>query len=496
MSFYKQQSSRNFNNTYRRKKKSTWEEDGNGDGLEISKNVYEKFLEEWETLRERHEGQQAILDAVYEHGKRYVFARIGRKGAKTTTNIDIAWKFSMQKGRRTTFICLPTITQAIEVYWDEKRLQWCDKDTPLMSKYIRSIDNNKHMITFVNDSTIKLIGTWSEARGRGTQPDLMIVDEIQDTSADYLDAMEPNLAAKPDSICVMSGTPPKKRNHYHEWEERIKKNPQGFHVEYSSYINTALPHLKAWLDNKKIELIEAGKEDVWLREYMAQDCFRSDDRVLPDVQFTQFDELIFKLRSVDPSVFQPILGLAITEHHITATYNLLLHNRFTGSQIYTLESQHLNRIWNRSYAEIFAEMSQKMEEYSGIFKKPWRKIVFDETDSFADVISGVSHSRNDLKWMKRGIPLLKEMILANKLTLSTKAGDLGVETQNLLKEDDVRDYPTVCAMAMIANEYYQSPSMSKHEQEHWDKMAPLREAGIVTPFPRQKSLRPYLGKWN
>jgi len=490
-SFYKPQSSHNPKKNYRKK---TSEPACQQDSETVDK-IYEEFLVDWDALRTRHEAQQLILDEVFINGKKYIFARIGRKGAKTTTNIDVSWKFSMQKPRRTTFICLPTITQAIEVYWDEKRLQWCDKDNPEMAeKYIKHIDNNKHMITFVNGSTIKLVGTWSEARGRGTQPNLMIVDEVQDCSAEYLDAMEPNLAAKPDALCMMTGTPPKKKNHYHEWEERIRRNSQGLTVKYSSYINTALPHLKGWLDNKRLELIAAGKEDVWLREYMAEDCFRSDDRVLPDVTFTEFDELMFKLKSPDASAFQPIFGLVVTDHHITATYSVMLHSRFTGSQIFTLESQHLNRIWNRSYAEIYSEMSKKMEEYSYTFKKPWRKVVFDETDSFSDVIPGIGKARVDMKWTKRGIPLLKEMILGNKLTLSTKAADIGVEAQNLLKEDDIRDYPVLCAMAMVANEYYQAPAMSRHEQEVWDKMEPLREMGIVTHMPKQRYIKPYLGK--
>jgi hypothetical protein len=491
MSFYKEQGS--YDSSKRYSKKNSKYDDNFCVKDEKHNTIYEEFLQDWEKLRVRNVGQQEILDQVFINGKRYIFARIGRKGSKTTTNIDISWKFSMRKALSTTYICSPTITQCVEIYWDEKRLQWCDSTNDDMSKYIKHVDNKNHMITFVNNSTIKLVGTWSEARGRGTQPNLMIVDEIQDASADYLDAMEPNLAAKTDSLCIMTGTPPKKKNHYHEWENRIKNNPEGFHVKYSSYMNTALPHLKGWLDNKKIELIAAGKEDVWLREYMAEDCFRSDDRVLPDICFTNFDDLLYTLKAVDASSFQPVFGLVVTEHHMTATYNVIHFTRFTGTKIYTLESHHLSRIWDKSYREIYSEMTKKMEEYSSTFKKSWRKVIFDQTESFSDVISGVSQCRNDLKWTKRGIPLLKELILDKRLVMSSKSSDIGVEAQNLLKEDDIRDYPLVCAMAMIANEYYQAPAMSRHEQEHWDKMAPLREAGLITNLPRQKQLRPYFG---
>jgi len=478
MSFYKKQSTAKFIP----KKQAVISEFGEKRAGGDSPKLYEDFLIDWEGLRVRHKGQVEILDAFFVQNKKYLFNRIGRKGAKTTTNIDIA----------TTFICLPTITQAIEVYWDEKRLQWCDiNDGWMQDKYISHIDNNKHMITFVNGSTIKLIGTWSEARGRGTQPNLLIVDEVQDASAEYLDAVEPNLAAKEDSRCVMSGTPPKKKNHYHEWEDRIRANPEGFTSEYSSYINTALPHLAGWLDKKKIELLAAGKEDTWIREYLAQDCFRSDDRLLPDIRLENYEEMLRFLQSVDSTIYQPLFGLIVTEHNITATYNLMFHTKYTGSQIYTLESEHTNRIWDRSYKDIYSEMKSKMEGYSNTFPKAWRQVVYDETECFTDVIPGISNARKDLKWTNRGIPLMKEMILSDKLTFSNKASEIAVETQNLLKEDDIRDYPTICTMAMLVNEYYQPPSLSKTEQVEWDRYAPLREAGIIRQPAQFKGLKVY-----
>lgn len=488
MGFYKQAAPKKFTPNRRPVQSELGEKKASKD----SPKLYEDFLEDWEKIRKRHQGQLEVIDAFFNKGKKYCFLRIGRKGAKTTTNIDIAWRYGMLVPKSTIFICLPTITQAIEVYWDEKRLQWCDiNDGWMQDKYVAAIDNNKHMITFVNGSTIKLIGTWSEARGRGTQPNLLIVDEIQDANADYLDAMEPNLAAKADSRCVMSGTPPKKKNHYHIWEQRIKNNPEGFHAEYSSYINTALPHLAQWLDKKREELVAAGKEDDFLREYMVQDCFRSDDRILPDVKLQDYDEMIWKLRGIDPTIYQPLFGLVITDHHITATYSLMFHSRYTGSQIYTLESQHINRIWDRSYQQLYQEFSGKMNYYSSIFPKPWRKVVYDETESFGDVVPGIAQARKDLKWTKRGIPLMKEMVIADKLSFSNKSSEIGVECQNLLKEDDIRNYPTICNIAMLVNEYYQAPSLSKHEQEIWDQFAPLRDAGIVTPLPKQKGLRLY-----
>ncbi len=455
------------------------------------------FREDWESLRIRHSGQQEIIKAFFDEQKKYIFVRFGRKGAKTATNIDIAWRYACENPRSTTFICLPTITLAIEVYWDEKRIQWCDIQDPWMcEKYVDHVNNNTHMITFKNGSIIKLIGTWSESRGRGTQPNLLIVDEVKDCSAEYLDAMEPNLAAKPDSRCVMSGTPPNKRSHFHEWEDRIIANESGFRLHYSSYINTALPHLKTWLDNKKIELVAAGKEDVWLREYMAEDCFRSDARVLPDIKLVDIDEMLHLIRSTDPTSFHPVVGVIVHEDKICITFSALLHSRYVGTKIYTFESKMVSRIWDFGYHALNALIQSRIEHYATIFSKSWRKVVFDETDTLTHVLPGFFDARKDLKWKNRGIPLLREMILSNSVQFATTSSEIGVEAQNLLKEDDVRDYPNVCCMAMLANEYYQPASLSKAEKEIWDKYAPLRDAGIPAPLPRKKGKMLFQKNWH
>lgn len=460
-------------------------------------NLFERFFDKWKEHKTLHQGQEEILDAFFIQNKKYLFERIGRKGTKTTTNILIAWGYSLLIPKCTTFIILPTITQAIEIYWDEKRLQHADLDDPILhDMFVAEANNNKHMIRFINGSQIKLVGTWSEARGRGTQPNLMIFDEVQDCSADYLDAMEPNLAAKPDSRCVMAGTPPKKKNHYHEWEERIRKNPEGFCVHHSSYINTALPHLKAWLDNKRDELIQAGKEDVWLREYMAEDCFRSDDRILPNVQPMDAEEMMRFLRKTDATAFTPFLTIFLNQNLMCCTYGVILESRYTGNQFWILKMKSQKELWSASFTQIYSNIQKEMDALGSIFKKPWRKIIYDETNSFQDVIFDVQQCRTDFKWKYRGFPLLKEMIINGTITISTEASDFAYEAQDLLKEDDVLDFPHACSMAILANEYYQNPTLKKSEQENWDKLKPLREAGIICNPPIRKGKLFFQKGWN
>lgn len=457
------------------------ENNSKGSSLALS-----EFMKDWEGLRTRHKGQLEIIDAFFNQKKKYIFLRIGRKGAKTTTIIDVAWRFAHENPRCMIYICLPTVVQACDVYWDEKRLQWCDHtDCFMADKYIQNIDNRNHSITFNNGSVIKLIGTWAERSGRGTQPDLFISDEIQDCKGDYLDAMEPNLAAKEDARCIMAGTPPRRPNHYHDWEKRIINNPEGFRLHYSSYINTALPHLHDWLDKKRKELFDAGKEDVWFREFMAEDCFRSDDRVLPDVNIFSEDEI---RRSIlqQKDFITPVVSIVYTKGILTVNYSAVMYSRYTGTKVYNLESTTIKRMWDKSYMSLNQEIDQKIETFDSLFCKRWIKIAYDETKSLSDVLPSFANARSDLKWQDRGIPLLKELILTQSILFADKASQIGLESQNYLKEDDVKDYPNVCAMAMLANEFYQGISLSKPEKEKWDKFAPLRDAGICVTRSKKK----------
>lgn len=450
----------------------------------------EEFLKDWKECITFHQGQQEVIDAFFVDECDQIFMRMGRKAAKTTTIIAIVWRFAFLRPRSTTYICLPTIEQGIEIYWDEQRLQWCNRDDPYMhDKYIKKIDEKRKMITFVNGSTVKLIGTWSEARGRGTQPDLFIADEIQDCRAEYLDAMEPNLAAKEGSRLVMGGTPPKKKNHYHEWEDRIRKNTEkGRCFTYSSYVNTALPHLKGWLDKKKEELYLAGKEDVWLREYMALDCFRSDERLLPDITLSDRNDLLNILRLYGKSRLKPWLSLEVQKNRLTATWGVFDYNQDDGFFMASIKCQKFENIWDVGYEQIAQEMRNTCTQIQGDFNllDNWFNIVSDETKSFADVIPGFNTCRKEPKWQDRGIPLLREMIKSGKILVSEECGQAGMEAQGLLKEDNILDFPVISTLAVVVNERFATRKLTKEKEEHYSKYEGLKELGIPVPKPPRK----------
>ncbi len=440
---------------------------------------FRKFMQDWEGCRDRHPGQAEILKAVFEDKCQYVFYRAGRKGAKTTTGIDVAWRLANEAPNRVGYLCYPTIAQGIEVVWEERRLQTCDqKDDSMYDKYVEKVDDSRHIVRFANGSFVKLIGTWTEARGRGTQPDFLIYDEVQDCNPEYMDAMDANLAAKPHAQCVMMGTPPKKRNQYEEWYARVEANPRGKVFHYTSYDNIRLPHLKEWLDNKKLELIKAGKEDVWLREYMAELCYSSSDRVLPDVKFHEKEEIDQKARLFAYADRIPVLAISVHPTYFCCILAVLLPRKM----LFVMDHLIFPQVWNRAFSEMYPELNDKVKILQDYCGKKIRNLVWDESDAFADVISGFTKCRKDIKWQDRGIPLLRELMIKDKIHLSREIADFGLECQNMLIEESVKDvqknYPHVCTLAMMVNEYFAQEKVAIHSVKPFDKYDAFREIGI------------------
>lgn len=449
--------------------------------------ILRKFLEDWENCRDRHPGQIQILDAVFKEKLQYTFYRAGRKGAKTTTAIDIAWKMAHLKPKSVGYLCYPTIAQGIEVVWEERRLQTCDrKDDSMHDKYVLKTDDSKHIVWFANGSFIKLIGTWTEKKARGTQPDYLILDEFQDCNADYIEAMDSNLAAK-NAPCVIMGTPPNKRNHYEEWLSRVGSNPKGKAFHFTSYDNVRLPHLKEWLDNKKIELIKAGKEDVWKREYMAELCYSSSDRMLPDAKFLENEEMERKLLLFPYADRIPILAISTHGKYLCAIFAILIR----GKMAFVIDRMIFPQVWDKSLAEMFPLLGEKAKTLQDFCGKKLRNLVWDESESFCDIVPGFSKCRKDIKWYERGFPLLREMMVKDKIHFSREVGDFGLECQNLLIEETEKDvkknYPHICTIAMIMNEYFTQDKISLPRLQEFDKFQAFREMGIPCPPTRNKN---------
>lgn len=449
---------------------------------------FNKLYDQIKKSRTLNPAQLEIIEAFFQGGAGRIFLRIGRKGSKTSTLILVAWLLAAYKPHCMINFLYPTLEQGYDVLWEEERVQNCDSHFPnFKNDWVEEVDEKKMTVHFKNGSKIRVLGTFGQKRARGTQPDLMIADEIQDVNPAYLMAADPNLMAKPDARFILSGTPPKIRNHYHEWEKRTLTLYGGRHFHYSSYINTSLPHLAAELDKKRDELIASGKEDEWIREYLAEDCFSSEDRILPDPKFTDYEILIPQLRQVHHVHRTHIIALHITQTTICVAFAIMEKSPNSANKIYVLDYLLRLKLWDGSYREIYAQLPEMCEKITSIPFTQWRKWVTDESNSFIDVIPGFTKSRQDRgnTWAERGYPLMREMMHNDMLIFSDKLEPITLEIQNLLKGDDFNKYPLTSAVAMIVNEHY---------QESRRKPTTNRELTDEEKICQQLNLRPHSRK--
>ena len=458
----------------------------NKDQIKFDEKYVEKFLEDWKGCRVRHEGQQQILDDFQSGKFRYQFIQAGRKFSKTTTLIDAAWLACNTIPNFVCYMGFPSISQGIDVIWDELRAQQCDlKESYMYDRYVMKTDGTRHVIKFNNGSWIKLFGTWVEVKGRGTQPDLLIFDEFQDCDPDYIEAMDPNLAAKPGSRCIMSGTPPKIPGHYQDWRERVRMKDTGKVYHYTSYDNKALPHLKKWLDEKQEELRKVNKLDIWLREYMAEDCFSSSERVLPDPVFHDREKIFAMASNFAYSERTPIVAISVHKGYVCSILGILCAKK----AIFFTDMHMSPEIWNTSYEDIYPAINSKVKELIDFCGKKLRQMVWDESGSFTDIVLNVGKCRKDLKWQDRGIPLLKEMMVKSKIFFSRELGEIGLECQKLLREETVKEiewnYPKISTLAMVVNEYFQRDVLQIGNIQDFDKYKGLREMGIPCPVKKR-----------
>jgi hypothetical protein len=234
--------------------------------------------------------------------------------------------------------------------------------------------------------------------------------------------------------------------------------------------------------------MKAGKEDVWMREYMAEFCYSSSDRILPDATFLESYEIDQKARLFAYADRIPILAISVHPNYLCAILAVLLPKKM----MFVMDHLIFPQVWDKAFSEMYPQLGEKVKVLQDFCGKKIRQIVWDESGSFADVISGFTKCRKDIKWQDRGIPLLRELMIKDKICFSREIADFGLECQNMLIEETDKDvqknYPHVCTLSMVVNEYFAQEKISIQSAKPFDKYDALREMGI--PCPPKKRGKP------
>jgi hypothetical protein len=222
------------------------------------------FMEKLHSKWKPHAGQIPMGWALFYGGFKDIFACCGRNFGKTESIAYLETRYANENPKSENYIFGPLAKQVREILWASNRIQEMSPE-----EFKEATHSVEMRVTFTNKSFIKLDGSDNVDSYRGIKPKgLSVYDEFKDMRPDFISAYDPNRAAF-DSPAIYIGTPPEFHNHFVDYMERAKKG-HGKDWYFIHAPTSANPYIsRAWLEKKKRELIEAGDEESWLREYEA-----------------------------------------------------------------------------------------------------------------------------------------------------------------------------------------------------------------------------------
>jgi hypothetical protein len=224
--------------------------------------------------------QQQLHEAIYTKKKKRVVLVWGRKTGKTEGFIQIALEHTAPLPYRSGYLIGPTRKQQTEILWRNRRIHNAiPADVPH-----KPLETDFRMMVGV-ESFLKVDGSEEFASYRGTEYDIMVQDEGQDSDPRFYDASYPNLAAR-DGLLLTAGT--------------IHSNPQNwfnlkvqdewmhdpdveviFAPTWVNAKNLAGGKGEEWLKREKEKYYKAGDGPQWEREYEARFVFGGRRSVFP-----------------------------------------------------------------------------------------------------------------------------------------------------------------------------------------------------------------------
>lgn len=219
--------------------------------------------------------QIKFVRALFYEGKTELGAMCGRGAGKSEVTAYCLWRWAMEHPNSENYFIGPLYNQMKEIMWASGRIQLFGPQ-----EWIQSINNTELRITFKNGSFIKLEGANNSEKLRGIKPKGLICwDESKDIAKEAVEAMDPN-RARYNAPMIYIGTPPDTHSYFIERMEMMKKDPVNcFFIQVPSSENHY--NDKQWLERKKAQLLDAGLEDVYRREYLAEIVLGGNRSIFP-----------------------------------------------------------------------------------------------------------------------------------------------------------------------------------------------------------------------
>lgn len=380
-----------------------------------------------------HEAQVAIGRALISEGKKDVFAQCGRNLGKSELTAYLMWRWAWTFAGSENYYFSPYMKQSREIMWASRRIQDFGP-----KEWIEKINEQEMRIYFRNGSFIKLDGSDNVEAYRGVKPKgLTVYDEFKDFRPEFHEAYDPNRAAYDTPLFVI-GTPPEFEGQFTQIAESWSKDPLKAFFKFPTHFNPHISH--EWLGKKKAELYGRGEGDKWEREYMAEFVRGGSKRIFPMLKnefIKPHAEIMTGIQKdrrklewfcwADPAgascfavLFAAINPYTRQVYFLDEIYETRQEEMTVdkiGSRIIAMTKTLYDGEWRFGYDEAETWFANEMLERFGLSFEPTQKAKNDKTT---------------------GLSLIKDIMLAGKLTISSKCQKLFWEMDNYRKDDEGR----------------------------------------------------------
>ena len=391
-----------------------------------------------------HTGQINALRPLYENNIKTLMLPCGRKFGKTDAAGFVLWKQALFEPGSACYYIAPEGSHARQLIWNNNRIQkFIGKES---SKYIKNIKNQEMKIEFKNGSFIQLMGSENWAAGNGLTPHIAVYDEFKAFHPQWHIEFAPNRAAKAAPLVIIGTLPkPGDRNmdQYNQVLDYCKKDKNSFVSVQTTWDNPInhLPEQKAIIDQEIERLRDHGDEDIVQREYYSKIVAGGSSSVFP--MLSEKDHVVDhkQLYNHVKRDIKKMEWFCVADPGTTTCFAVL----FGAINPYTKEVFILDEIYEKNQKEtstrlIYPRIKKKMKELNPyIDEDDWFK-VYDEAGAwFANEVL-VSYHTTFFKTEKRhgdkqeGISLIKDMLLHNIVSISSRCKDLFNEMQMYAKD--------------------------------------------------------------
>lgn len=408
--------------------------------LDLEHATYTEMIDLLHGSWEPHGGQVTVGQAYFRDLYLNIFVQCGRKWGKTELALYFLWRIAKTFPNVPCYFIAPLQTQAREIVWADPRAKRFGPSEWLMPGS-QGINETEMRLRFTNGSFIKIDGSDNYNKYRGPKYKVCVYEEFKDHKPEFRRAMEPN-ASVLEGLNLYIGSPPDYECDYTALAQEHRDDKSKFFYRAPTWQNPGIS--KKWLLKTKQEHYRRGEGDIFEREYGA--LYRKGGA-----------SAIFPM--LNKSIVKPHEHVMRMIHRDRRKLNWYIWNDPAGASCFATLFMAINPYTKMIYAldEIYEQDQSKMtvksigrrilETRADLYDNPeiWT-IGYDEAETwFANEWidhfpeeDGLVASHKHANKKPVGLTLIKDILLADRLVISSRCKKLYWEMDHYIKDKNGR----------------------------------------------------------